>query len=337
MYELRILSGLHRGATLPLGDESHLVGASEDADVVLVDDSIKTRHAMLSRTDAGWVLSAEEGSLFGADSNLRQTLIDVMPGDFVRLGDIWITIVRQDASWEAPPPVPVDVVFDAASEDDDPSEAASPTSNMPPLATDQESGAGRRLGRRMLAIPVMAMVVLSAAAAYALAPESLQEENLSKQAFDPMNGQMTPEKWSGKQADPAVGAGRTLTATELSAAFRKRLADAELLQYFDMTLNDKSWTMQANLNSERTARFERILQGFLREHQITFPVNAKLVSVEAMLPFKIHQVVTGANASVVTREGQRLYVGEEYRGVRVVAIQDNHLTFAGKRKIEMDW
>ncbi|MGI4936529.1 MAG: FHA domain-containing protein, partial [Janthinobacterium lividum] len=48
MYELRILNGLHRGATLPLDEQAQTIGQSEDADVVLVDQGIADRHAVLT-------------------------------------------------------------------------------------------------------------------------------------------------------------------------------------------------------------------------------------------------------------------------------------------------
>jgi type III secretion protein D len=130
---------------------------------------------------------------------------------------------------------------------------------------------------------------------------------------------------------------RALTGEELRNAFRKRLADSDLLRRFDLSLLNEQWTMQAALDDEEAARFERILTGFIKQHNITFPVHAKVGNSESMLPFKIRQVISGSNASVVTQEGDRLYVGEEYRGVRLVAIQGNQLTFAGKRKIEVKW
>jgi type III secretion protein D len=137
---------------------------------------------------------------------------------------------------------------------------------------------------------------------------------------------------------PATSAAQPAAATPaLAALFRKRLADAELLNRFDLSLEARAWTMQAHLDDEETARFERILNSFIKEHHITFPVSAKAVTAEAMLPFRIGQVISGANASVVTQDGARLYVGDDYRGVRLVAIQPNRVTFFGKRKIEVIW
>ena len=94
MYELRILSGLHRGATLPLDDQPHLIGASDDADVVLVDSCISEQHATLSRTDTGWILTAGSGEIFSADSTKPRSFVDLAPGAFARLGDVWLMVVE---------------------------------------------------------------------------------------------------------------------------------------------------------------------------------------------------------------------------------------------------
>jgi type III secretion protein D len=368
-----------------------VIGAGEDADVVLVDPGIEAQHAALALTDSGWVLTALEGGLRSADSNRAQTEIELAPGDFARLGDVWLTVVDQDASWENPPPAPADEATDEAAAEPvaealaeealaeeaqeeeaadpiaetaadaaeaDPSRAGMPDYMSPefdapaqPVAAEQEKSeaAPRRgwrelLGRRVVYVP-LAATVLSAAAAYAITskPESalsakkLAEQSQSRPKSANRPGDRTIAAAFDAMNRDGAGAERPLTPDQLRKAFRKRLADADLLKRFDLTLLDNQWTMQAALDDEEAARFERILTGFIKQHNITFPVHAKVGSSEAMLPFKIRQVISGANASVVTQDGDRLYVGDEYRGVRLVAIEHDQLVFAGKRKIEVKW
>ena len=123
----------------------------------------------------------------------------------------------------------------------------------------------------------------------------------------------------------------------LQAAFRKRMKEADLLQRFDLDLTETAWSMRAHLDDEEGARFERILKAFVVEHKITFPISAKVGSAESMLPFQIRQIVTGNNAGIVTGDGDRVYVGDVLLGVKLLAVVDNHLTFMGKRKIEVIW
>ena len=347
MHELRIVSGLHRGATLPLDDHPHLFGASDADDVVLVDPGIEAGHATLSRNDSGWLLSAGNGVVCGTDSNQPMTLIDLKPGEFARLGKVWMCVAAQDAPWENPPPDPADtVLFDAADDADEVDEADFETAAQDDAGNvaSQPARPARRNRRRMMYIPLALAAVLSAAA-YAITSRPDQAAaslDIHSDMRPGSKGRLDVLPSGAKQETEARGKkpstqAERLTPAELRDAFRKRLADADLLKHFDLNLKDDSWTMQAALDDEETRRFERILAAFMSAHDITFPVHAKVGKGELMLPFKIRQVVSGTHASIVTQDGERLYVGDEYLGVRVVAIQGNHLTFAGKRKIEVIW
>lgn len=95
--------------------------------------------------------------------------------------------------------------------------------------------------------------------------------------------------------------------------------------------------MQAALDEEDAERFQRMLKAFMKRYDIHFPVNVKIGSAEAMLPFRIQQVISGNNASIVTDDGRRMYVGDEYRGTKLAAIDGNQLSFTGKRSIDIKW
>jgi type III secretion protein D len=351
MIELRVASGLHRGATLPLEDRTLLIGASEEADVVLVDPGIAAHHAKLSQTDGGWVLCAEEGILRNADSNQSQALIDLIPGEFARVGDVWLMLSHENAAWENPPALPKDEELAELSADDDAgfyaerhadapidgADAVSPTvaastTEAPPAP--RKATWRRRLLRPMIALPLLGIAVLSAA--YAIAIPFSPAAATGAQSATPL---AAPTRASMSDATVNVAPPQNSTSVPalsqeaLRQAWRRRLSEADLLSRFDMTLADYSWSMQAALDPDEAARFERILRAFLKEQQITFPVNVKIGSAEAMLPFRIMMVTTGANASLVTEDGQRLYVGDQYKGVTMVAINERNLVFAGKRKI----
>lgn len=72
-------------------------------------------------------------------------------------------------------------------------------------------------------------------------------------------------------------------------------------------------------------------------HDIHFPVKVKIGNAEAMLPFRIQQVISGSNASIVTDDGRRMYVGDEYRGVALAAIDGGQVRFTGKHKVSVQW
>ena len=411
--ELRILNGLHRGGILPLDETTLLIGAHEDADVVLVDPGISEHHASLQKTDAGWMLTADAGTVFNTEEAAPQMLLDLQPGDFFRLGETWLVISDSAAAWQSIPQVVAqsvtednifgeedaeDAVFDvqattepmAAGEladaladrsatehaNEHANEAAADSITAPilpnaaPEATDARSVSAtlRRFKlprwRKWMIAPASLFALLSAVAAYAyttkpslpklmhpVMPSAWHTEKSSSAtaASDKFNAPLRLDT-STAGASPATAA-TTSTATAapasteaarpspqaLQAASRKRMKDADLLQRFDFDLTDSAWSMRAHLDDEEGARFERILKAFVVEHKITFPISAKVGSAESMLPFQIRQIVTGNNAGIVTGDGDRVYVGDELLGVKLVAVVDNHLTFMGKRKIEVIW
>ncbi len=353
MLELRILSGLHRGASLPLDDDTVVIGADDAADVVLLDPGIETTHASLRKTSTGWALSPTGGEVLGADTNVPLQSLDLQPGEFGRIGRVWLTVVDAGTAWSDPPPDPVDIEPDDLQSGKDGEMAARASDGAHDVhevhhaldvqgAADaggaQGDGTGarpddngpeaaeastRRKSRLVLPMVIIA-IVLSAWGAYQLV------------GGDAGHSPLKPGIAAAGGTQPAAKP-FALTQEELRTAFRKRLAEVDLLKAFDLNLRDNAWTMQAALDDEEAARFERTLATFVNQHKITFPITAKVGNAEHMLPFKIRQVISGANASVITLDGNRMYVGDEYMGMRLVAIKGSRLTFMGKRKIEVRW
>ena len=368
MHELRILSGLHRGATLPLDANAHAIGASEEADVVLVDSGIEQLHATLTSEGATWLLSANEGQIFNAESNRPQQTVELVPGGFARVGDIWLTISQEGAPWEKPPAEPPhepeseldeaeaaqpesgieqdevpgleeETLYGTEAESLDPlSGSSSESLDLPQSLPSSPSTSDKAPPQwRKAKVPLLIVAGLSVAGFYALwasysKPSQHSQPALAKPANTP--AQATPNT---AMSEAPAKPGTTVSDDELRTIFRKRLSDAELLKRFDLSLEDRNWKMRATLDADEMARFERILEGFVDKYGITFPISATVGNGEVMLPFKVRQVISGANASVVTDDGHRLYVGEQYRGVRLVAVRDTRLTFVGKRKIEVNW
>jgi type III secretion protein D len=363
--ELRILSGLHRGATLPLDGTTLLLGAHEDAYVVIVDPGIVAHHASLEQCDGGWLLTADAGQIFSADSMVPQALLDLWSGVFFRLGEIWLVISPCDAAWQSLPPMPHPAFeFDPESEFDQTSEdlvdvntqeSDALTDGYPAGGTSADAGAmpafieagadspagtstSKRWPKWMIApAGLLALMTVVAFYTYSSKPTLPTLPSLQSNS-SAINHPVVPLKVARLESQGSVASDPAkLTPDALATAFRKRMKDADLFAQFDMDLKELGWSMRAHLDDAESARFERVLKAFVLEHKITFPINAKVGSAESMLPFTIRQVVSGTNAGIVTGDGDRFYVGDEFLGVRLVAVKDNRLTFMGKRKIEVIW
>ncbi|CUR67699.1 type III secretion system inner membrane ring subunit SctD [Achromobacter xylosoxidans] len=129
--ELRVLSGLHRRASAPIGAEAS-IGADPDCDIVLADDGVAARAARIRSDETGWTLTPENGGV----PERRQH------GEPARLGPVWLTLAAADAPWtespareeapteDEPSPEPAGDLPDAAPSPA--AEAACPPPLLPP-------------------------------------------------------------------------------------------------------------------------------------------------------------------------------------------------------------
>lgn len=314
--ELRILSGLHRGAALPLDGAALELGGAEHCDVVLADRGLAERHARLAPGMDGWRLAPLDGAVCGEDDAAPQDGVLLAPGACARLGDVWICLSAPDAPWQAAPE-PVLVT----------PQAAPPEPVVPPAARPPQPRRRSRL-KRLVLLPFGMVIVLCAATAYAVTARPEKPPTSAPDIDVPVKPAPAPA---------AVPTTAALSGAALRAAFERELADGQMRERFELQLDDARWTMRADLNEEEKERFERMLKRFIAAHRIDFPVDARVVPPSALLPFRIEQVLSGARAGVVTADGHRLFVGDEYRGTRLVSMKDGRLVFAGKRKIEVQW
>ncbi len=100
MFELRVLSGLHLGAALPLFGDSWLIGQAEEADLLLNDAGVAASHCRLQRAEAGWqLLSLAEDSITA-----------VTAGEAFAVGDAWLCVAEAETPWAAftPPAAPAE-------------------------------------------------------------------------------------------------------------------------------------------------------------------------------------------------------------------------------------
>ena len=100
---LRIVDGLHAGASRVLADEEMiLVGSGEDCDIVLADDAVAAHHALISLVGGRFLVRA-------LDAPVKVGAQDIHPGDpvelsavqQVRIGEAVIAFGREnDPAWD---------------------------------------------------------------------------------------------------------------------------------------------------------------------------------------------------------------------------------------------
>lgn len=145
-FEVRILSGLHKGAACPL-EQSALLGALPDCDIVLSDAGVPPVVGRLRADGRGWRLEyadlPDPGSFPGAEGEPAW----VRPGHPLAIGSepVWITVAEAGAPWADAPPGASPV----AEEDDQsalgPGDAARGAERVPHHPTRHRSRSGALL------------------------------------------------------------------------------------------------------------------------------------------------------------------------------------------------
>jgi len=96
MFELRVLSGLHLGAALPLFGDRWLIGHAEEADLMLSDPCVAARQCELRREEAGWLAQPDGGEAYS-----------ITPDAPFQVADVWLCVAQVDTPWAAClPPAP---------------------------------------------------------------------------------------------------------------------------------------------------------------------------------------------------------------------------------------
>jgi len=146
MFELRVLSGLHQGAALPLVGEQWVVGAAEDADLALYDPGICARHVRVSQRQGEWLLDRLEGTV-GDTEGEPQVLQANAP---FSVAGVWLCLALADQPW------PSEAVLDDAA----------------PIGASQETlkPAARPSWPKRLAIAAAVITVASSAWAFTSQP-----------------------------------------------------------------------------------------------------------------------------------------------------------------------
>lgn len=310
MYQLRVMSGQHEGSCLILDEKPYLIGTKETAGLRLCDQGIAAEHALALLIGSVCLLTAVDGNIGSA--NAANVSIRLNLGQLVQIGPVWLTL--------------------------EPLEATLEHKVVAVQLNPSRQHAAKALVQLhanliwLFALLVLSIVTIAAAYMLRIGP---RVPDLEKDVVVKPLVTAVPLASTVKSVVPQQSS--VLSQQQLREAFRDRLESAKLLQRFTLDLQDQLWAMKASLDDDELKRFEQVLLIFVREFDIRFPFNAKIASAEDILPFKVQQVIFGDHPCLVTKDGQRLFVGDEYLGFRLTSITSGRLSFAGKRKLVMNW
>ncbi|WP_219266928.1 FHA domain-containing protein [Pseudomonas sp. Xaverov 259] len=299
MFELRVLDGLHQGAALPLFGEQWSIGAHPEADLVLSDPGIAEQHALLRLVGSTWSVQAQAGLLQGAKGQVVAQITHLALGEQFGVGAIRLYVAVADQPWpEAPAPATSAKVM---------AKEAPQTLKLSALGPSQQ----KRLISVVLVVAVIIMVVGIA----------------STGERDPQASLMP----TGPQK------------TELASPFEVRqqllnmLSERDLSQRVSLQVINGQVALNGDVSEEDLALVTRMLDRFGEQFDSVVPVLSRVRAHDNELPFKIVQIIGGANGHVVLEDGNRLFVGDQVDDLRLVMIDNSKVVFEGAQRYEVRW
>ena len=131
--------------------------------------------------------------------------------------------------------------------------------------------------------------------------------------------------------------------SELSSPFEvrqqllKMLGERELSQRVSVQVINGQVVLDGEGLQEEVELVARMLNRFAERFDTSVPLLSRVRVRDGALPFKILQIIGGANGHVVLEDGERVFVGDEVDGLRLVLIDNNKVVFDGAQRYEVRW
>jgi len=299
MYELRVLSGLHQGAALPLFGEQWSIGAHADADLLLNDTGIAEHHARLRLINGGWSVQAEAGLIQGADGLVLAQISDLPPNTPFSIGVVRLCVTLADQPWpQAPAPQPLPTAVESKA----------------PLTLTLSSISPARHKHLISLLLVCAVILVAVGMA------------------------STGDREAQASLMPTADRKQALASPfEVRQQLLKMLGERELGQKVSLLVVNGQIVLDGEVPQDDVELVARMLNRFGEQFDTVVPVLSRVRASDGTLPFKILQIVGGPNGHVVLETGSRLFVGDEVDGVRLVLIDNNKVVFDGAQRYEVRW
>jgi type III secretion protein D len=331
MFELRVLTGLHQGAALPLVGEQWLIGSDAEQDLALHDPGVEQLHCRLQRLGDSWTLNAEQGAIRD-DEGHALPITELTPNAAFVLGSVWLCVSPAEDAW---PSVPA-VIAPEPQRREVPKTEEEPAHTAPPL---EKVEARSRVLNRTTGI-VIGLLIGIAGSAWGLTRSASSGPELAVAQVTTASSGQPPAKADA----PARTAAKPLTSKRIQLAdteeTRRQLntmLSERLLSDVNVQVTPEGLALSGNLKEESLLVYQRMLQRFKDRYDSPIALIDNVSTSRTGLPFVIVQIMSGPHAHLVTADGHRLYIGDELEGLRLTRIDDKRISFDGDRKYEVNW
>lgn len=301
LFELRVLSGLHQGAALPLLGEQWSIGADDEADLALYDPGIAPRHAQLQVAHGQWSVQAHEGLVQDEAGAVLARITDLTLNCEFSVGGIRLCVCSADSAWPLEP---------ARVSEAWPEKPVSPP-NVSPRRCEKT---------RFVTLSVIGFVCLLVVMCVVLVTMPAD------------NTQSREASLSGLHDKQAL-----TTAHEVGLQLAGMLKEREMAEEVRLAVLARKVTLSGDVSVEQVALIGRMLERFETNFETTVVIVNQVRALNPELPFKIVQILGGPKAHVVLQDGRRLFFGDEADGLRLTLIDPHRLVLEGKRRYEVTW
>lgn len=309
MNELRVISGLHRGVSLPLDGDIIIVGSSLDADIALVDPGIADQHIKIESTNKlppdCWLLTVVQGDTWDEHGRPIADIVTAKLNRKFNIGGTWLIFSDEKEPWPSG-----DIAF-----------------------INQNTSTEKTHKNKNFLIKAY-----SVAAGVLIGVVTLTHAGGGEPANQPPAQNASPELVSSllPREDRATPKRKTLPSQELLNIFKKMLKERNL-QHVNIVVTDNRWELQGVLESVDLEKLKRMKIRFTKKYGESIEIVDNAEPMEHSLPFSIVKVVSGPMGHIEADDGHKLYIGNDYKGMKLVGINNDTIMFSGKNNIEVKW
>jgi type III secretion protein D len=329
MLQLRVLSGHHKGAILDLNEQQqnvYTIGCDDYSDVLLVDIGIKKEHLKCIYENHQWFVETDEDV---REENgcflIGKQLIHLYKRVYV--SGVWIGFAEENDDWSILEPLPDLDFLKQANINLNDFLKAEPEKEAPTAIIVEQKKAS-------IKTKVLAIMGLLSLAGWATANVFLGEDGQNFTANSKNSSTIKVQKKEGQDLTPQR-IQQTFSRRELAKLLEKRLIALDLHQFIDYQYHADGWVLRVSLDEEERMRLERALEQFNQDYQPKFAISVQNIEKTHRLGIAISQVILGKIAGIVTKNGERLYIGDEYNGYRLISVAQNKVIFDGPEKVEI--
>lgn len=323
MLEIRILNGLHQGASLALDEERIILGSSLEADIEVLDPGIKERHCAIEylKDRKTWFVQSLEGDMSVGFDNKRANVIEVAQDLVIKIGSIHVGFFDSEEAWDLEKYARPEVLQ---------------------LGTKRKAGLPLNDFKVYFGITAIAGSLLT----YSFADDG-HSNDVKNHPLIAKKAEVAQVVSSNSTSTNVASVDNSTTTSgaldepeafslDVEAELKHMLRQRGLHKKVSVAKADDKWKLSGALSEDELATTSRMIARF----EVTYP-QIDLVDdtkpLNRTLPFEIRSVSSGMYAHVLTTEGQRVYVGESVHGFTLKKIEKDKILFSGEHDVELLW